>query len=47
MRRPRARSKSQVVIAKDVRALKRIIRHPPKPVSVEHMRKAIARRAGR
>lgn len=47
MRRPEVRSKSPVAIAKDVRALKGIVRRRRKPESVEQMREAIARRAGR
>jgi AbrB family looped-hinge helix DNA binding protein len=36
-----------VVASRDVRELKGLIGRPRKPVSVEDMRKAVARRAGR
>jgi AbrB family looped-hinge helix DNA binding protein len=36
-----------VAASRDVRELKGIIGKPPRPVSVEDMRKAVARRAGR
>jgi antitoxin PrlF len=36
-----------VAASKDVRELKGMIEQPRKPVSVEDMRKAVARRAGR
>lgn len=36
-----------VAASKDVRELKGMIARPRKPVSVEDMRKAVARRAGR
>jgi AbrB family looped-hinge helix DNA binding protein len=36
-----------VAASKDVRELKGMIERPRKPVSVEDMRKAVARRAGR
>jgi antitoxin PrlF len=36
-----------VAASKDVRELKGLIARPRKPVSVEDMRKAVARRAGR
>jgi antitoxin PrlF len=36
-----------VVASKDVRELKGMIKRPRKPASVEDMRKAVARRAGR
>jgi len=47
MPRSEVKGKRQSALAKDVRALKGIIRRPRTPVSVKHMRKAIARRAGR
>ncbi len=36
-----------IAASKDVRELKGIIPRPQKPVSVEEMRRAVARRAGR